>query len=382
MKHLLCMLSLLLFCLCPNPIHAAAQENGLTYEESLAALLEASGTEDMLDASGMDDVLAAQGVLPDKPETVTALTLTQILENLMEQAADAAAEPLRVFGILLGVILLSALAESLQGNRASVSEVCGMVSVLCAVGVMAEPVSAVFLKAAAHLEASADFMLRFSVIFAAVLTVCGGLTAAAGYQAAMLAICELLLQMTVHIMLPALSMAFALSIVDAAEPAVSLEGIIKLFHKVTIWLLGLLMSIFLGLLSVQSMVAVSADRASSKATKFVLSNGIPFVGGAVSDAYTTVLGSMGILKTTTGAVGIFSVLGLLLPVLLQLGIYRLLLAAAAAAAELFAVPRMTKLLQNTERVFAAAFSISVSFSVIFVFSTAVMLMLGGDLLSA
>lgn len=377
-KYIVCILTVLL-CALSCPALVCTAEGELTYEESLSALLDASGTQELLAG---EELLADSDIRPDAPETVTTLSITEVLRRLAGEAADAAAEPLQVFGLLLGVILLSAFAESLQSSRASAGEVYEMICVLCAVGVMAKPVSAVFLTASEHITACADFMMQFSLIFGAVVSVCGGLTTAAAYQAAMLGICEIVMQIAANVMLPALSMGLALGIVDAVNPAVSLGGIVRLLHKVTIWLLGLLMSIFLGLLSVQSMVAAAADRASAKTTKFVLSNAIPFVGSAVSDAYSTVIGSMGVLKASTGVIGIISVLSLLLPILLRLGIYRVLMAAAAAIAEVFGVQRVMKLLRHTESILAAAFSIAVSFSVIFIVSTAMMLMLGGNLTAA
>jgi len=367
----------LVFC----TITVYAEESTLSYEESLLSLFQASGMEDLLTEQNMNSMLEEQGMEVDKPETLAAFSITSILENLAQQAVDAAALPLRTFGLLLGVILLSALAESLQSSRASVNNIYEMICVLCAVGIIANPLSNIFLQASERLEASAGFMLQFSVIFASVLTICGGVTAAAGYQAAIIGACEIAMQLAVHVMLPVLSMGLALSIVDAVNPAVSLDGVVKLLHKATVWLLGLLMTVFLGILSLQSMTAVASDKLASKTTKFVISNFIPFVGGAVSDAYSTVMGSMGILKTTTGVIGIVSILSLFLPVLLQLGIYRFLTAAAGAIAELFAVQRLTRLLKNMECIIAAAFSVSVSFSIIFIVSTAIMLTLSGNLIS-
>ncbi len=378
-KILWCILSALFsVLLCTTTVYA---EESLSYDETLSSLLEASGTQEMLAEHGVEESLEAQGIELDDPSTLTSVSFERVLEQLAQQALDAAALPLRTFGLLLGVILLSAFSDSLQSGRASVAAIYEMVCVLCAVGVIAEPISTVFLQAAQQLETSAGFMLNFSMIFGAVLAACGGITTAAGYQAAMLAVCEIAMQLAVHVMLPILSMGLALSIVDAVNPAISLGGVVKLLHKVVIWMLGFLMTIFLGMLTLQSMTAVSADGFTSKTTKFVISNSIPFVGGAVSDAYSTVLGSMGILKSTTGIIGILSVLTLLLPVVLELGIYRLLTAAAASVAELFAVQRLTRLLKNTESILAAAFSVSVSFCVIFIVSTAIMLLLGSNLIS-
>lgn len=378
-KILWCILSALFsILLCTTTVHA---EELFSYDETLSALLDASGTQEMLAEHGVEESLLAQGIELDDPNTLTSVSFERALEQLAQQALDAAALPLRTFGLLLGVILLSAFADSLQSSRASVAAIYEMVCVLCAVGVIAEPISNIFIESAQQLSASAGFMLNFSMIFGAVLAACGGITAAAGYQTAMLAVCEIAMQLAVHIMLPILSMGLALSIVDAVNPAISLGGVVKLLHKVVIWMLGLLMTVFLGMLTLQSMTAVSADGFTSKTTKFVISNSIPFVGGAVSDAYSTVLGSLGVLRSTTGIIGILSVLTLLLPVVLELGIYRLLTAAAASVAEIFAVQRLTRLLKNTESILAAAFSVSVSFCVIFIVSTAIMLLLGGSLTS-
>ena len=64
------------------------------------------------------------------------------------------------------------------------------------------------------------------------------------------------------------------------------------------------MTIFTGLLSIQSVVGSSADTLTSKTAKYVISNCVPVVGGAVSDAYSTVKGSLSLLKNGIGGVGI------------------------------------------------------------------------------
>ena len=111
----------------------------------------------------------------------------------------------------------------------------------------------------------------------------------------------------------------------------------------------------------------------------MISGCVPIIGGAVSDAYAAVLGSMGVLRSGAGVVGIAAMLTLLLPVLLELGLYRLLTGAAAAVSELFGTAALTKLFKNLESVLAVGFSAAVSFSVMFIFSTAVMMLIGGGL---
>ncbi len=365
MKHLGVVAAALLLCilLCTGLAVRA--------EDSLPVLFEASGADELGEA------YLPEGADVSDPASFTSMTLPGLLQTLAGSIADRLGEPLRVLTLLMGVILLSALAASMKGEQSAAGTVYEVVCVLCAVGIACEPMSRVFLQAAEVLKRTADLMLTFSGIFGGVLAVGGGLTVSAVYQSSMAVLCELALEVAAKFLLPLLGMCLAMSIVDAVNPAISLEGMIKLIQKVSAWVLGLLMALFLGMLSVQSMVAVSADRAGTKAAKYMISGFVPIVGGAVSEAYAAVLGSMGILRSTTGMIGILALLSILVPVLAELGIYRLLAAIAAAVSELFGTKQLTRLFRNMESVMATGFSIAVCFSVMFIFSTAVMMLLGG-----
>lgn len=365
MKRLAVLIALVVFGMLCTGITARAD---YTYDEVLSDLMTASGADEL------EELLPEDIDLSD-PAALISVSPAAVLQRIWQMFVDRLTEPLRTFGLLLGVIMLSALADSMKGDDDAVGTVYEVVCVLCAVGIAAGPVCSAFLQSASVLEHTADFALTYSAIFGGILAVSGGISTAAVYQGSMAILCELALEIAARLLFPLLSMCLAMSIVDAINPAVSLAGIIKCVQKVAAWVLGMLMALFLGLLSVQSMVAVSADRATTKAAKYMISGFVPFIGGAVSDAYTAVLGSMGVLRSGVGFLGIFALASLLLPVLLELGIYRMLTAAAAAVAELFASNQLTRLFRSMESVLATGFSAAISFSVMFIFSTAVMMLL-------
>ena len=328
--------------------------------------------------SALDALLSTYGMaLPDVTDTeaLTGYTLSDALGALWNTVLAEAASPLHMLGMLLGVILLSALAGSLRSERTA--PVYDTVCVLCASGIAVQPVTEGILRAGDTLAAAADFLLAFSGILGGVLAAGGGITSAAVWQAGMAGICELFMQVSAQMIFPVLGMLLAMSIVDAVNPMISLSGIISLFHKAVCWVLGLMMAGFIGMLSVQSTVAAAAARAGTKAAKFVISGAVPVIGGAVSDAYTAVLGSMGIVRAGVGMTGILALLALLLPVVVRLGLLRGVLAAASAGASLFDVPQLSRLLGNMEKTAAAGFSAAVGFSVMCVFSVAVILLIGG-----
>ncbi|MBQ4466209.1 MAG: hypothetical protein II916_09645, partial [Oscillospiraceae bacterium] len=283
--------------------------------------------------------------------------------------------PLQTFTLLLGVILLSALAGGLrigEGTGVVYETLC----TLCAVCIVCEPLISVFERAAAMLQRTSSFMLGFTGIYGGIMAVTGHFSTAAVYQGSMAVLCEIAEKTALSILLPLLSMSLAMSIADAVDPVISLRGLIGMTQKISAWLLGFLMAGFLGLLSVQSLVTAAADRAGTKAAKYVISGAVPIVGGAVSDAYAAVLGSFGVLHSTVGMTGILLTISLLLPTVVELWLYRMLTMCVGAVSELFDVPVLTRLFKNLETVLATGFSAAVSFSVMFLFSTAVMLLIG------
>lgn len=362
MKRLLGIAAALFFCLWLPVLPARAD---YVYDETLSELLDLG--------EGEMDFLPDGADLSD-PSSLTQEGTRGFLQKAAALLVQEAQTPLRTLSLLLGVILLSALAQSLRQGQGT-GTVYECICTLCAVGIISEPLIAVFERAAAVLSRTSDFMLGFTGLYGGVIAVSGGVSTAALYQGSMAVLCEVALELSAKLLFPLLSMCLAMSIVDAVNPAVSLAGLIGMIRKFAAWILGLLMAGFLGMLSVQSLVTAAADRAGTKAAKYVISGFVPIVGGAVSDAYAAVLGSMGVLRSGVGLAGILMLLSFLLPVVLSLGLYRALVLCASAVSELFDVPVLTRLFKNLEGVLSVGFSAAVSFSVMFIFSTAVLMLI-------
>ena len=79
------------------------------------------------------------------------------------------------------------------------------------------------------------------------------------------------------------------------------------------WLLVLSVTLFSGLLSVQTMLGAQVDAASSKAVKLLASSAIPIVGGAFGDAVAAIQNSVQIVKSGAGAFGILAALCIFAP---------------------------------------------------------------------
>ncbi|WP_294581244.1 stage III sporulation protein AE [uncultured Ruminococcus sp.] len=308
-------------------------------------------------------------------ETFTMQTMWDAVSAYLSQRIEA---PFQMLAGIFSVILFAALLQSIENGslQKNTSQVFEYLCAVAAVSVLASPLLQSFSAVETALSQGADFMTAFVPVFAGILAAGGTVGSAVCYQTAVIALADGVMQMICRVLLPFCTMSFALAIIDAVSPSVSVGGLLRLSRKITTWTLGLFMSGFLGVLSMQNFISGSVDTAASKTTRYVISNFVPVVGSAVSDAYTTVRGSLQILRSTTGVIGILSLALLFLPPLVQLLLYRGVVALGTAAAELFGTKRLHRLLQGTQQALAIAFALLVCFGVLFVIATAIAMTIG------
>src|SRR5690606_28057888 len=81
----------------------------------------------------------------------------------------------------------------------------------------------------------------------------------------------------------------------------------NLFKSVGMGLLGVFLTIFLGVISVQGTTSAIQDGVAMKTAKFVTGNFIPVVGRTLTDATDTILSASLLLKNAIGVVGLIIV---------------------------------------------------------------------------
>lgn len=357
------------------PEHAAAEASA---EQHLAEESGASSVTEQLDWD-IRSILEQLGLsVTDGSEAGEKFTLAHIWQVFSDYLSGRISRPFAMLGGLLTVILFAALLQGIQEDpkRRAAGQVYEFVCTLAAVAVLAEPLFQSFAAVERALTQGAEFMTLFVPVFAGILAAGGTVSSAVSYQTAVVALADGVMQMITRVLLPLCTMGFSLAIVDAVSPSVSVGGLLRLSRKFTTWVLGLFMTIFLGVLSMQNLLSSSVDTAASKTTRYVIANFVPVVGSAVSDAYTTVRSSLQMLRSTTGVVGIVSLCILFLPPLVQLILYRALTAIGAAAAELFGTKSLLRLLRGTQQALAIAFALLVCFGVMFIVATAVAMTVG------
>ena len=147
----------------------------------------------------------------------------------------------------------------------------------------------------------------------------------------------------------------------ALSGTLRLNVISDMVKKWYISFLGLIMTVIGIAMGLQSGLAVKADGVSMKGLKYVISNAIPVVGGAISGSMSSLAAGIGLMRTTFGVTVTVILILMLLPLLVKLILYRQVFSLAAALADIIGDGGEGKLLREISGIFGfllAAASIS------------------------
>ncbi|HCD69719.1 MAG TPA: hypothetical protein DEQ68_03745 [Ruminococcaceae bacterium] len=296
------------------------------------------------------------------PENSGALNLTfgGVLSGIWGLIKSEAAKPFTLFCVLGAIILLSSLADSIseQGNLKDVFMVVG---VLCAAAASAAVMNDVLGETLSALSASANFMLVFIPSIAGIAAVLGHITTASAVNSAAIAATQLFSQLAANFLAPLCGTILGLSAAGAVHPQLKTDKTAELIKKFIVWGLTLIMTVFMSILSAQTLVASASDNTAIKAAKFMVSQGVPIVGGTISDAVNTFSGSLSLLKGSVGTYGIIAAAVILFPLIARIVCYKIALACAQALAETLGQKALGTFVKSCCSVMTIILSVSLCF---------------------
>lgn len=233
-------------------------------------------------------------------------------------------------------VLLCALASTLGEHFTNkpLYGVFSVIAVLTVLTVAASPILACVQRAGQMVESLSNFMLGFIPVFATVTALSGQPATGGTYHVLLFSATQIVSQVLVRIVVPFLMLYLAFSIAGSIFPQLKMDGFIASAKKIATVLMGLSLTLFVGLLTVQAFVGTSADTVTIKTTKFVVGNLVPVVGGALSDAVSSVQGCLKLLKSTVGAFGIIASLFIFIPIVLESLVWVVTLNIASAVGDL------------------------------------------------
>lgn len=173
--------------------------------------------------------------------------------------------------------------------------------------------------------------------------------------------------------IPLILVATTLSIVSNFSDKVHVDRLSKFIKSAVIWILGVILTIFVCLLSIEGTLGQSVDGLTSKTAKAAVSTFIPVVGKVIGDSVETVIGCANILKNAVGAIGLVVILGIVAVPIIKVTIMWALIKILSALCEIIADEKVVKLLDAIGDSYKTLFGILVSVSVMFIVGITIVL---------
>lgn len=302
-----------------------------------------------------------------------------IFENILDTAKKKLPGPLKSISMILAVILLNAIFTSFKislGEK-SLSAVLDIVSTLCICMIIVTPIVNFIGRAASIIKGATTFLFGYIPIMVGIMVASGQAFSAVAFNSLMVALGDIVTQLSSSFLLPLLNIFLSTSIVCAISSRPNFAGLCDLFSKIIKWILGFTMTIFSGILTTKSLVGATVDSANSKTMKFVLSSFVPIVGSALGDAFLTVQGCVKILKSGVGAFFIIAIGFIFLPVIIECIIWNFAVNVCTIVSDIFELSNVSTLLKNVGKVVSTLMAMIICLVTILIISTVVVLNIGG-----
>lgn len=373
MKILRClMISVLMLVVLTVPVSALDES-----QEELTGELEQSISED-LDANVPDsakELLSENGIDEFSVDTISNFQFTDIFNSIFDWGKDYFTGPFRLFCTLIGVFLLIALLNAMHPPNSSMLSVQNFVGISAILLVLSSPVIDCVQRAVDSVTQCSQFILSFIPVFTGVVAVAGKPVSSMTYSTFLFGTVQVISQIAATVLMPLLCIYLALCIVGALNPALRLETIAASVKKVVIWAIGLLLTIFVALLTVQSLVSGSADTVATKTTKFFIGSLIPVFGSALSEAFNSVQGCLGVMKQVTGSFGIIVAVCTFLPIVMEILMMLLAVNLSHMIGNILGVDRLCGLLKSISSMLFLLLGLILCFAVMIIVSTTFIMML-------
>ena len=298
-----------------------------------------------------------------------------IFKQILSKLGGEVTSLITVLGSILVIIvvhsILKAISENL-GNK-SISQITYYVQYILIVTLIMANFTQIIQMTKEAIENLVGFMNCLVPVLMTLMLATGSITSVGVIEPVILFLINFISNLLNTIILPLVLVITVLAIISKVSDKIQIDKLAKFGKSSIVWILGIILTIFVGVVSLEGSLTSSVDGITAKATKAAISNFIPVVGKVLGDAVDTVLGCSLILKNAVGVVGVIVLIGICILPILKLGILTISYHLAAAVCQPIADEKIVKLLEQMGDTFKILLAILFSISVMFIIGTTIVI---------
>ncbi len=257
---------------------------------------------------------------------------------------------LRTVCALLAMLLLSSLMSSFSptGTIKAVETVC----MLGASGLLITGIYSCISGALETLKGVFAFMTAAVPVYMGIMITASRPSSAASTGGVLLIACQVMSTVFTFVLAPLMNGCLAVGMCCAFAGEKGVSSLMNTVKKTGMWLYSLCTSVFLFLLSINSVAGSVKDNLTMKTLRFILGTTVPVAGAVLSESASTVAASVNLLKGSAGIYIVVSVAVMLLPLVCSLICWRLSLLFIKNISDTVSCSKMSALFSACESVVA------------------------------
>ena len=317
-------------------------------------------TGDFLDNTNLSDILneAMQGKINNQT----------IYKKIIKILGKEVSSNIKILISILIIVVIHGILKSITDSleNSNVSQIIYFVQYILVVTLIMSN----FTEIIKLIKETASNLVGFiNVLIPLLLTLMvytGSITTSTVLEPILLFVSNFIGNIIANILIPVVLIIVVFSVISKITERIQIERISKFLKSSVVWFLGIFLTIFVGIVSLEGTLSSSVDGITAKTAKAAVSSLIPVVGKVLGDVVDSVLGCGIILKNAVGAVGVIVIIGICIVPVIKVAVLSIMYSLASAIVEPVADTKIVKLLEEMSGVFKLLLAILCSLSVILI----------------
>ncbi|WP_260505916.1 stage III sporulation protein AE [Halalkalibacter sp. APA_J-10(15)] len=212
----------------------------------------------------------------------------------------------KLLGSLILLTVFCMILQSLQNafEKQTVSKVAYAITYMVLMIIALNSFRVAITYATDAVNSMIHFMIALLPLMLAMMAAIGNITTAALFHPLIIFLVNMSGFFIQKIVLPLLFLSAVLSIVSTLTDHYKVSKLATFLRNIAVGSLGIFLTIFLGVISVQGAATAVSDGVTVRTAKFLAGNLVPVVGRMFTDAADTVMSASLLLKNTIGLAGL------------------------------------------------------------------------------
>lgn len=273
----------------------------------------------------------------------------KILNILGTEVQTGIKSLLSILAIIIIHSILKSISESLEND--SISKLIYYVQYIAIVTIIMSNFSDIINLVKQTSNNLIGFMNTLIPVLVSLMLYTGSITTTSILEPIILFLINFIGNLIQNILIPIILIIASISIISKISDQVQVAKLSKFLKSSTLWFLGIILTIFVGIVSLEGTLASSVDGITAKTAKTIVSSAVPVVGKILGDVVDSVLGCGIILKNAVGFVGVVIIISICIVPILKLSVLTISYKLVASISEVIADAKIVKLLDEMGDIF-------------------------------